>query len=232
MQLSEIVTIVNGYLLDEVASTSTLVPDFTNKAIYDAERRGYNFKHMETTLAVTTVEDTQVLASRPALWKRGRLRPSLSRFDGGRKELDWTDEQEAWRWYPLATAPTTDNGQPEVILVTETELLVYPEPDGESDWADGDYRLVIPYYARSADLADDADTNWWTINAPWYVIFQAVSTAMVRNREEQRAGMYAQLAEKEYQTARRQDLQMKLPERLTLVPRRGAFARVRKPRRL
>lgn len=232
MDLQTIESYVTGYLLDEVASTNALATELVNKAIRDAERREYNFKHMETSLSVVTTADLQLLDARPALWKQSRLRPSLSRFDGTRKELDWTDEQEAWRWYPLTTAPTTDNGQPEVILVTETQLLVYPEPDGESDWGDGDYRLVIPYYAYKADLVNTTDTNWWTDNAPWYVIFQAVSEGLVRNREETRAAVYASKAEAEYRGAKGADVQNKLPERLTLIPRRDVYARVRPPRRL
>lgn len=232
MEFSEIQDHVTGYLLDAVTSTNTLVPTLINKAIYDAERMKYNFQHMEEVLEATTVDGEQVLAGRPALWKRSRMKPWIRRDDGERTELEWTDRQEAWRWYPLTTVASTGHDTPEVVLVDATQVLLYPEPDDGSDWSDGDYRMSIPYYAYSADLSADDDTNWWTLNAPWYVIFQAVSEGMLRNRDEQRAGLYAGKARAEYQIAKRADTQSKTPERSTLIPRRGAFARIRQPRRL
>lgn len=233
MNLTEIEGHVTGYLLDVVASTNLLVVDLINKAVTAAERRPHNFRFMETQAQYTTGADVQLLSARPALWKKDRMKPWLSLNDGTRVELEWVSEQEAWRWYPLTTAPTTDNGQPLEILVTDENLYVYPEPGGESDWGDGDYRVVIPYYTFSEELVTSSnETNWWTDNAPWYLIFYAVAEGMVRNREENRAAIYASKAEKEYQEARMHDGRSKLPDRLSLVPRRGSFGRIRPPRRL
>lgn len=232
MTLAELVAIVEGYLLDEVAATNALVTDFINKAIRDAEVRPHNFKHMETSATYTTTDDTQLLNALPSLWKDKRSRPFLNRNDGTRGELDWTTENEAWRWYPLSTIPVAENGEPEQVLVTATEILVYPEPDEESDWGDGNYRVVVPYYAYSDELEDDADTNWWTLNAPWYVIYQATMEGLIRNREENRAGVYASMAEKQYQKVRVADARSRVSSRATLVPHRDAYARTRPPRRL
>lgn len=233
MDFATIQGYVNGYLLDEVASTTALVPEFINKAMRDAANRAHNFKHMNANLSVTATYNTQLLAARPSLWKAPRGAPWLERYDGTQKELDWGEDNEVHRWYPLeAAAADISTGEPEKVLIDETSLYVYPKPDAESDYGDGAYRLRVPYYARLADLAEGTDENWWTTNAPWYLIFQAVGEGLGRNREDGRDTTYFAKAEREYQLARKIDIQSTMRETTTLIPRRGSFGRIRPPRRL
>lgn len=53
---------------------------------------------------------------------------------------------------------------PNEIQVNTSNLLVYPLPDGSSDWPDGEYRLQIPYFCYLPNLVNSSDANWLTTN--------------------------------------------------------------------
>jgi hypothetical protein len=159
------------------------------------------------------------LDDKPALWKEAGSAPWLAFDDGAVREIEWApSESEMVRQYALDA-----DGRPAFVLETDTELHVYPLPDGRADWPDEEYRVRLPYWSYSAALSAGADTNSLLQLAPWYVIFYAVAEGLVFNRDEQRAGVYQGKAETQFVRARVQDKRSRLPDRMTLVPRRGVF---------
>lgn len=58
----------------------------------------------------------------------------------------------------ILVAPPTDT------TVNSSILQVYPLPDGNSDWPDGEYRIQIPYYRYLPYLVGNSDANWLTTN--------------------------------------------------------------------
>lgn len=225
---------VRGYILDVVQSTDDLVPTFINRAIRIAEERPFNFAYMAAEQAFTTTEGARLLGAKPTRWKRSRGLPYLTSDDfGTTHEIQWApSESEMLRMYPSESAPATDRAGPRFVLERSDELWVYPVPDGESDYSDGDYRITVPYWTFSADLVDPDDDNWLTINAGWYVVFRATAEGLIRNREEERAATYLQLAEAEYTRVMNHEKRSRLPDRMSLHVRRDVFAPTKGPRKL
>jgi len=210
---------VQDYIIDLSAETQALIDAWINEAVNAAENR-YNFRYMEQTLARETVAGVRKLDDKPALWKEAGSSPWLEYGDSAAREIEWgPSESEMLRQF----SALDDEGQPRFLLETDTELHVYPLPDGQSDWPDDEYRVRVPYWSYSATLSNNADTNSLLSQAPWYVIFYAVAEGLVFNRDEQRAGVYQGKAEAQFVRARSQDKRSRLPDRMTLVPRRGTF---------
>lgn len=67
-----------------------------------------------------------------------------------------------------------DSSFPSIILVAPpndtlnqtSNLEVYPIPDGASDWPDGEYRIMIPYFSYLPNLVNNTDVNWLTKTPP------------------------------------------------------------------
>lgn len=229
---------VQDLLLDLPSTTAGLVDAFINKAIRDAEEQAYSFRHMEASATFTTTEGTRALGARPARWKKSRGAPYHLRDDGTTDQIQWASSlSEMIRQYPDSTAPATDRGEPQFLLEDgeNTEFHCYPVPDGGSDYSDGDYRIVVPYWRFTAELVtgvDDANTNWWLTNAPWYVIFQAVGEGLITSLSEDRAAVYLGKARSEYAKARKLDGRGKVADGASLAVRTSVYARARAPRRI
>lgn len=212
---------VQEYVIDLPSETVGLIDSWINKAIRTAEER-YNFRYMADVLSSTTVEGERKLDDKPGLWKEAGSAPWLQRDDGSNRELEWApSKSEMVR--DFAVEDPDDKGSPRAILETADELRVFPFPDGESDYTDGEYRVRTPYWRFSEVLSSNEDTNALMTAAPWFVVYYAVSEALIFNRDEARGGAYASKAEQEFVKARLVDKRSRLPDRMTLVPRRDVF---------
>lgn len=223
---------VEGWVLDLPAATQAQIGNFVNHAITAAAER-HNFRFMEsevTPAPVSTAENQRLLVAKPSDWKESRGLPFLLWQDGTTTEIDWAgSESEMNRSYAYQVAQETnttpaDSGQPKFLLEKPDDIWVYPLPDLLSGWANGNYRVKIPYWAMPAALVQDGDSNFITDNGEQYVIWKAVSLAFMFNRDEERGDYYERKAEPEYRRVVRRDKLAQLPDRITLAPRKDAYA--------
>lgn len=215
---------VESYVLDLPSSTQTLIGDWVNKAVRDAEVE-HNFLHMLAEQTYITSPGVRVLGAKPALWKARRAAPSLLFDDGGDEEIYWAPSgSEMVRVYD--TGDPDDDGEPVFLLETASDLEVYPFPDGISDYADGNYRVVVPYWSFSAVLTDDADTNFFTTAGEWYTVFAAVAEGLMFNRDEERAVQYLERANQQLSKLIRADKSMRRARRDHLTIRPAVYGRV------
>jgi hypothetical protein len=225
-------TLTGQYINDLPADTQALIPVWINDAVRDAEAR-HNFRHMEAEHTFTTAVAVHALGSKSALsreWKEARTAPWLQRDDGSRREVLWAPSQsEMVRQYSL---DSLDKGAPEFVLETEAGFSVFPFPDGEADWAGGEYRLHLPYWAYSPELTNPADTNP-VLNGDFglYVVYFAAALGHVFNEDDERAAKYAGLGARYLQRAIGVDKRSRMPNRTTLVPRRDVYGPAIRPRR-
>lgn len=232
MTLAQIRSYVQSYMVDVPSTvTDALIDAWINEGLRKAESR-HNFRYMEASLSATTVADTRKLDDKPALWKEARTPPWFQRDDGSDMPMLWAPSADEMR-KQYDTEDTTDDGPPEFVLETESELHVYPFSDSDSDYGDGEYRVRMPYWTYSADLDADADSE--TENpllglAPWYPVWYATAEGLLLTRDESRAATYAQRAEVDFQLAVRADKRSRVPDRMTLVPRSGVYGSAISPR--
>ena len=71
---------------------------------------------------------------------------------------------------------------------------VFPLPDGQSLYANGQYRIVVPYWKYLTALSASSDTNWFTANAEQWIVWKTASEAFFLDWDEERATFWAQKA--------------------------------------
>lgn len=228
---STLKTRVKDYLIDVPNKTDALVGDWLNRAVVKAEER-FDFKHMQVSQDYTTTVDTRVLsATLPSGWKSLRDPPFYTRDD----EFVTTQEMghavsahDMRRMYA-----EEDDGAPDFLLFDpeDESVKVYPLPDGGSDYDDGEYRITVPYWKYSDTLVNNADTNWFTDNAEWYLVFFAAAEGMLFNRDHEEASLYFQRAQEELSQKVRTNKETQSRRPRMLVPRTGAYGVSRKPPR-
>jgi hypothetical protein len=166
----------------------------------------HNFKVMEAETGQTeTASGSHTLLAVPDNFKEFRGKPYEVLSDGTTRDLLVGSSREAiLDVYPLADA--NDIGEPGAILDAEPtdadgarDFEVYPFPDTASDWSNGNYRIVIPYWRYLAVLSGNTDTNWFTNNAEEYIIFKATAEAFYLDWDEQRASVWETKAAGQFQ---------------------------------
>lgn len=234
MQFSDLIEVVEQYLLDLPDDTVALVPTWINQSVKDAERH-HNFRHMERTAQFVTIPNQREQLDVPAQYKESRSDPFLIRNDGAVDEIDWApSHSDMIRQY--GNDPAIDIGSPQFILEIfdgdedVTEFHSYPMPDTQSLYPDGNYRLNLPYYAFSVDMLAGSDSNFVTNNAEFYVIYKSVEYGMFFNRDEKRAIAYRNLAEAQFKIFRRVDKKKRMQRRNELTLRLGVNRPSKLPR--
>ncbi len=195
---------VERRVIDLPASVVTEVPDLLNKAMRELEDH-HNFRIMgvQTAQLTTTVATRPLSTAVPSTMKELRGRPYLVMFDGSTRDLLVAPHRMAAHdVYTLDDAD--DKGEPRLVLQTEptdetgSELwFVYPYPDGQSDWSDGEYRVVIPYWRHLTELSVGSTSNWFTNNAEWYMVFKATAEAFYLDWDEARGQLWETRAQGE-----------------------------------
>lgn len=201
-----------------------------NEAIRALEDQ-HNFRTMETLATATTADTVRVLLPVPANWKEPNGRPwRVSSDTGFRQRLQYAPTREAvGGLYSL-----TDTGAPTHLLRTEptdagvSNFEVWPLSDVNSDYTNGEYRVVVPYWRYLPALSADSDTNWFTTNAQEYIIHVAAGMAFSLDWDENRLALWTQLAKGfEQRAIKRDKMQRIMGGAPTLVPYwRGANAPV------
>ncbi len=211
-------------LIDVPASVTAEVPELVQEAHREIMER-HNFKAMETeTAQLSTTLATRVLAAVPvADWKEHRGKPYMVRFDGTTKKLILAVNRAA-----VLTAFTLDDpdddGEPQVISLSEPDddglhnFEVWPYPDGNSDWSDGEYRIVVPYYRFLATLSADGNTDWITVNAARWLVEKAAAEGFFLDWDEERGAVWDAKAERSLRLAVNRDKRLRWSGMETLVP--------------
>jgi hypothetical protein len=229
MDNGAIKTEVQSWLLDMPAGASSRIQGWVNEAIRDATDR-YNFRCMQDEELPITVNQQRELFTKPSNWKEHRGEPYIFHQDGTTTPISWAQsEAQMVRTYAIQlpdegnTTPA-DEGEPRYLLERETTVDVFPLPDDEADWDNGNWRLAVPYWKHMTAMSADADTNWFTQNAEYYVIWKALAIGFAWNRDEERAALYETKAERQFQRAKNQDKLSQLPDKLTRAVHKDVYA--------
>lgn len=224
-------TRVQARLIDVTPTITTEISELINSAIRAAEDL-YNYKIMRAELAYTTTIGDHRLpdtgTSIPTDWKESRADPYLRMGEAGiqgTKRIAWAASEEEMVKLFSKDDPN-DKGQ-SIFVYEKFEdgiFEVYPFPDGQSQWTDGEYRIVIPYWKMLPELADDADENWFTTNMDAYIKAEATAQGFLLNWDEERASVYLRLSEKERRSAEAKEAKTKIPRNITLIPKRDVNA--------
>lgn len=213
-------------LIDTPTAVSTEVPLLINKALVKIQSL-HNFKIMQYTQAYTTTVNTRVLGARPTDWKEPRGKPFYVDELGSTYEMAYSpqriDVQTYWA--------TDDIGEPEHLLEADPSDVagtrsfeVWPLPDGNSDYANGEYRISVPYWRYLPALSAGGDTNWFTVNAEEWIIARATEQGFSLDWDEDRAKYWRGEAAKEWKDILLRDKYEWLAGFDTLVPHHGARA--------
>lgn len=228
---AELQTRVLTRLIDTPTSVQTEVPTLVLEAIKLLQEK-HNFKVMEAqTSTLTTTLNSTTLTSQPADFKEFRGQPYLVSYIGAPEaDLDIEDyDSKVYRAFgnPAGTVP--NYGDPKVLLTgaptSEAGAVtwtVWPPSDGNSDYPDGEYRLIVPYWKFLTELSSDGSSNWFTVNAVEYIVNQATSEGFFLDWDEKRAAVWAQKAQMKYGDVIARDKRYRLSKLTTLVPHRGA----------
>jgi len=229
VEFSEVKSETQSWLLDLPSGASSRVPGWVNEAVRQACER-HNFRFMEAEAQYTTVDQQRLLTALESDWKESRGEPYLINQDGSTTPINWArSESDMVRTYAAqlpdeGNAAAPDEGQPRYLYESVDVIDVYPLPDDGSDWDNGLYRVVVPYWKFLATLTQDTDSNAFTTGVPFYCIWKAVSLGFAWNRDEERSQFYEAKAEKLYRSFERKDKLSRLPDRMTLAVRTDVYA--------
>ena len=223
---SQIQTRVLSRIIDLPAAVQTEVPLLVNEALYELQSR-HNFKVMEGELYAWTQYFNRVLQqgsptpvepywgtwpqsttianlTMPTLFKEWNGDPWWVRWTDGtirfmvvagtRRDIYGTWTEGDWSFPNVVlVAPPTD-------INDTSNIQVYPLPDGLSDWPDGEYRLVLPYYGYVPQLVNNGDNNWFTNNSHGsrFLVEWATSKGFSLDWDTAHEQEHLALAEQEY----------------------------------
>lgn len=216
---STIQTRVTRRVIDLPSQVTAEVPTLVNEALRRIQNE-HNFKVMEGLLEATTTLQTRVLAAMPPDFKEFRARPWYQRDDGSvwrmeiasKREDIWPDIQVDDENSPLLLV----DGAPDSTGARNFE--VWPLPDGNSDYTNGEYRIKVPYWRFLPALVNANDTNWFTVNAEEYLVNKATSEAFALDWDEERMGIYLQKAQIDKQTVINTDKRYRVSGVVAFVP--------------
>lgn len=238
MNFGQLKADVASAIIDTPQKVVDKIPVFINQAMKDLVDR-HGFKVCETVTSVmSTTTGTRVIAIVPSDLARYRKKPvSLEPIDGRVRELAFThDRDAAERQFGTADGgealTESIEGRPELILQSEPNDLgvsnweVFPLPDGLSLYANGEYRIRVPYYRYLPALVSDSDENWLTNNAHQFIIQQAASYGFFEDHDTANNGaIWAQRAGTELQKIIDADKKLRLSSVRTLRVSPGARGR-------
>ncbi len=225
MTYLELRTAVIANVIDVPGTVTSRVGYFVNRAIRKAQEK-HNFLTQERLLTYTTTAGSITLGAGPANYrfKEFRGQPYYTPFVGRAVPIELAYNPLGDIYSPL------DIGSPRLITMLNTSDLgvfnfqVFPYPDGNSEYADGEYRITIPYWRYVPDLVNDTDTNWFTIQAPDYIINKATYETFAAERDTENMTIWAQRAQNEYTDMLQTDKLAVLSRMSALVPQhQGPF---------
>lgn len=197
---SELQTRVQTRIIDLPSAVQAEVPSLVNKALIALQKR-HNFEVMKALQSYTTTVSTRSIGSVPSDWKEERGVPYEVPENSRVRPLAWgpnrTEAEKGW-----GTNTDLDFGEPRVILRSEPSAVtgastfeVFPYPDGNSDYGDGEYRIRVPYWKFLPALSGASDTNWFTVYAEEYIEAYATSLGFAIDWDEEREAVWLQKAD-------------------------------------
>lgn len=216
---------VKTYLIDVPTSISTLAPSLVNEALTKLQAK-HNFKVMKAEFLINTQTAQRILAPIPENFKEFRERPYYVEELGLTRWVNIAPNEAAAEAY----RSTTDDGSPQFILeglLNEDgsgNWEIYPLPDTNSDYTDGEYRLVIPYWKYLQRLSANSDQNWFTNFDPAieWIVASATAEGFAINEDEDRAQYWEGKAQKKWDDVLLISKRQALAGFDTLVPYTGA----------
>lgn len=225
----EIQNRVRTRIIDLPTAVLQEVPSLVNEAMRELQD-DHDFKVMEFSLRdQATGIGSHTFTAVPSDFKKLRGRPYVMREDGTSWELKVpVDRPDA-----LSRLDYLEEGPPQLLLdpasssgvAGSRNFEIWPLPDGNSDYDDGEYRVSIPYWRYLPDLSSDGETNWFTNNAARYLVFKATAEGFFLDWDEDRGSVWEQKAALEKQRAIKVDKLQRLGAFETWVPYKGAHPR-------
>lgn len=221
----ELRTDVQVLVIDLPPAVLAAVPRLVNEAIRSMQR-GYNFRAMEVVTPFTTATGVLQLGT-IANFKEYRDKGPyiLRQYTRGRKLLTAIDSDVD----QAVLASTSLPQPPEFVINTVNQstgawtFSIAPYPDINSDWPDGNYRIVIPSYNYTAPLVNDGDSNWFTNNANDFIVYKATAEAFGRDWDYDSMALWLQRADEKLKEIKKADKTNRLSSVDALVPMwRGA----------
>lgn len=201
----ELQTNVQAFVIDLPPTVTAAVPRLVNDAIRSVQRK-YNFKEMEQLVVFPTVANTITLGNITNFKEYRDQGPYVYNNTTRARKLTTTTGPDA-HMAIFQTQP----GRPELIsfgisgTTTTYTFSIYPYPDTNSDFADGNYQIVIPYYGFTASLVNSSDTNWFTNNMDDYIIEKAVGEAFGLDWDNDNMAIHLQRADEKFKEAKKAD---------------------------
>lgn len=219
---AEIQTRVERRVIDLPSAVQAEIPTLVNEALREIQTK-HNFKVMEEEASYTTTISVRAIGAVPTDYKEPRRKPYEQLDDGSVRQLwlgpdletvnrYWEDDDEGYPNIIFDPEPDTDNVR---------QFQVWPLPDGNSDYDDGEYRINVPYWKYLAALSADGDSNWFTVKAEEYLVYKATSEAFAIDWDEERSLFWAQKAAGELMKVTKSDKLFRFAAVETLVPYKG-----------
>jgi hypothetical protein len=197
---------VQTRVIDLPTAVQAEIPTLINDAIHFLCAQ-HNFKVMEAQTSYITTAAAHIIGQIPSDWKEQRDNSYYISNVGWTKELAWQPSRLYInrRWAPadpnqigpprdiflgeseIDTAP--DPGNPDQDM-SQLNIEIFPFPDGQSDWPDGQYRIRIPYWRYLPDLSAGTDHNWFTDWCDRFIVDYASADAFMLDWDEARAGLW------------------------------------------
>ena len=225
---SSIQTRVLNRVIDAPTTVVNEVPALINLAITKLQVK-HNFKVMEAELAFVSnrlaSDSGRFLSLIPATFKEFRGEPFWIKNDGTVRQMQ-TAQKRGDVWGP-DYIDNADIGFPLVMIFEPGintdgtyDIDLYPLPDGNSDYPDGEYRIFLPIWQYLAPLSQPGDSNWFTLNAEEWIVNYAVGEAFALDWDETRMAVWKQRSMEFFNDVVLQDKRQRLAGVTTLVPHR------------
>lgn len=216
---ANIQTSVRQLVIDLPPTVQQSIPRLVNNAIRSIQRK-YNFTAMEGEDQIITTPGPPFSTRNIARFKEYQDKgPFLyrSQSKGSKLAVGLFSEINT-------VLQTTQVDSPQFLISSldgSTNIMTFyviPYTDSNSDFDDGNYRIIIPYYSYTADLVNDDDTNWFTNNADDYIIYKAVGEAFGLDWDYNSMALWLQRAEEKFKEVKLADKYRRLGAIDTLVP--------------
>lgn len=212
-------------VIDLSPAVQSEVPNLINDAIRSMQRK-HNFRAMQQFVTFITTNGN-ILAGSISDFKEYADRGPYIRKENGANSLM---SAVLPGFDSVSDVTPIDTGRPFYIAnllssnLHDYDFFVRPIPDINSDWADGNYRIGLPYYRYLPKLVSDGDTNWFTENAEDYIVLKATAEAFAVDWDYDSMALWLQRAEDRYKEVRKVDMTNRLSATNELIPHwRGAI---------
>lgn len=232
----ELQTRVQEIIIDLPTAVTAQVPTLIRGSLRRLQLL-HDFKVCEALSSVyTTTLETRVLAATPSDFNKFRGLPQLIDANGKVRELGiFPDRGAAEREFgSLAGGEATASdltGPPRFLLRSEptnelgaTNLEVYPLPTNTSLYANGNWRIRVPYWKFLTELSGNSDTNWFTVNAADYLAWDAAADGFFLDWDEQHALIWKQNAQSRFKEIVDMDKKMRVAGMNVIAPSSDALA--------